>query len=191
MEQRIDDLMTNNVRDIFLSHRSLGKPNVRELSGAIEAQEFRGRHLMTWVDEAEIRPGQSIVGMVNGGLERSRFIGLVMTPDYFRSESGWTDAEWHAALFDDPDNRRARIIPLLVEDCPYIPFLLRHLKMIDLRGSRWAQGLRELIAVLRDEPLPRAIAYRGQLIQPGGKIDRATLLSERAVPDADPDALPE
>jgi len=191
MARRIDELMTNNVRDIFLSHRRIDKPNVWELSAAIEAQEFRGRHLMTWVDDAEIRSGQSIVGLVNDGLERSRFIGVVMTPEYFRSESGWTDAEWHAALFDDPDNRRARIIPLLVEDCPYIPFLLRHLKMIDLRGSRWAQGLRELIAVLRDEPLPRPIAYRGQLIQPGGKVDRATLLSERAVPDADPDALPE
>lgn len=52
MEQRIDELMTHNVRDIFLSHRRIDKPNVWELSAAIEAQEFRGRHLMTWVDDA-------------------------------------------------------------------------------------------------------------------------------------------
>ena len=101
---------------------------------------------------------------MNEGLEKSRFIGIVMTPDYFRSETGWTDAEWHAALHDDPDNRRGRVIPLLAADCPYIPLLLRHLRAIDLRERRYALGLRELLTVLRNEPLPRPIALRGQLI---------------------------
>ena len=91
---------------------------------------------MVWLDEAEIRPGQSVPEMINQGLETSRFVALVMTPAYFRSESGWTDAEWHAALYVDPDNRRARLLPLLVEDCPYIPYLLRHLRAIDFRGNR-------------------------------------------------------
>jgi len=129
--------------------------------------------------------------MINLGLETSRFIGLVMTPAYFQSESGWTDAEWHAALHLDPDNRKARIIPLLVADCPYIPVLLRHLSAIDFRGDRYPQALKELLRVLREEPLPRPIAYRGQLLTPGGQIDRMTLVAERAVPQADPDAVTE
>ena len=69
IKQRIDELMTNNIRDIFLSHRRIDKPIVWELSATIEAQEFRGRHLMTWVDDAGIRSGHSIVGIVNNGLE--------------------------------------------------------------------------------------------------------------------------
>lgn len=178
-------------RDIFLSHRSVDKDFVRQLAADIEDTEFQGRNLMTWLDEAEIRPGQSIVKMVNEGLENSRFIGLILTPAYFESQSGWTDAEWHAALNVDPDNRRGRIVPLLVQDCPYQPFLLRHLKEIDFRGRRYAEGLRELLAVLRDEPLPRPVTHRGQLIQPGGKIDRASLIAERAIPDADPEPFPE
>lgn len=124
-------------RDIFLSHRSTAKPFVRGLAADIEAEEFQGRGLLTWLDEAEIDFGQSIPRMVNEGLQISRFIGLIMTPDYFRNEIGWTDAEWHAALYIDPDNRRSRIIPLLVEDCPVIPPLLRHLRMIDFRGNRY------------------------------------------------------
>jgi len=120
-------------RDIFLSHRGVNKPLVRNLAGDIEAEHFQGKSLLTWLDEAEIHPGQSIPAMVNFGLESSRFIGLVMTPDYFDpNATGWTDAEWHAALHTDPDNRRVRIIPLLLEDCPYIPMLLRHLNAIDL-----------------------------------------------------------
>ncbi len=178
-------------RDLFLSHSSKDKSVVRELAGAIESELYGGRQLTVWVDEAEIRAGESIPGKVNEGLEKSRFIAVVMTPAYFQSTSGWTDAEWHAVLHTDPDNRRARLIPLLVADCPFIPFLLRHLKAIDLRGDRFAQGLRQLLAILRDEPLPRPVMHRGQLITADGRIERATLIAERAVPDADPDVVTE
>lgn len=148
-------------RDIFLSHRSTDKTFVRKVAADIEGQKFGGRDLLTWVDEAEIGPGQSLPGMINEGLEKSRFIGLVMTPSYFSSESGWTDAEWYAALHTDPDNRRQRIIPLLVVDCPYIPILLRYRMAIDFRGNNYQKALQHLLSVLRNEPLPRPVTFRG------------------------------
>lgn len=191
---RSDDGNSNDLRstrDIFLSHRSTDKEFVRSLAADIEGCFHNGRRLTVWLDEAEIRPGQSVPGLINHGLETSRFLALVMTPDYFTSESGWTDAEWHAALHSDPDNRRSRLVPLLVEDCPYIPYLLRHLRAIDFRGNRYGQGFNELVAVLRDEPMPRPTSYRGQLVEPGGRIDRASLVAERALPQADPDPVPE
>jgi transcriptional regulator with XRE-family HTH domain len=178
-------------RDVFLSHRGTNKEIVRELAADIEAETFGDRPLTVWLDEAEIRPGQSIPSLVNSGLETSRFIALVMTPDYFEAKSGWTDAEWHAALHNDPDNRRGRILPLLMQDCPYVPYLLRHLRAIDLRRHRYSEGLKELLAVLKDEPLPRPVTHRGQLIVSGTQLDRSTLIAERAVPDADPDVITE
>ncbi len=178
-------------RDVFLSHRGVDKPFVRRLAADIEATPYRDRYLTAWLDEAEIRPGQTVPGMVNYGLERSRFIVLVMTSAYFTSESGWTDAEWHAALYRDPDNRQGRIIPIIAGDCPYVPMLLRHLLSLDLRGHNYDTDLRRLIAVLRDEPLPRPFTYRGQLIRSNGLIDRVTLVAERAVPEGDPDAVEE
>jgi TIR domain-containing protein len=175
-----------SVRDLFLSHRSVNKDFADRLAADIEASAFQGGRLTTWVDEAEIRHGQSIPGVINLGLERSRFFGLVMTPAYFESDSGWTDAEWHAALHVDPDNRRGRILPLLAADCPYIPMLLRHLRAIDFRDDRYTEGLDDLLRILRDEPLPRPIPYRGQLLT-AGRIDRSTLVAERAVVEAHPD----
>jgi hypothetical protein len=184
-----DGTVPSEFRDIFVSHRSVNKDFVRKLSSAIEKEKFRERNLLTWVDEAEIRPGQSIVRMINEGLEKSRFIGLIMTPEYFQSDSGWTDAEWHAALFTDPDNRRGGILPLLAADCPYIPVLLRHLDLIDFRGNKFQEGLQLLLRILRDEPLPRPSTYNGQLITPSGRINRATLVAERAIPEGDPDVV--
>ena len=180
-------------RDIFLSHshRSIDKDFVRQLAGDIEDKMYQDRQLWTWVDEAEIRPGQSVPAMIEKGLGMSRFFGIIMTPAYFHSESGWTDAEWHSALHQDPDNRQAKIIPLLVEDCPFIPYLLKHLSVIDFRYKNYRSALEKLLAVLREEPLPRPIAHRGQLITSGGQINRQTLISERAVPQADPDVVNE
>src|SRR5207253_7611482 len=62
---------------------------------------------------------------------------------------------------------------------------------IDFRGTRYADGLKELLAVLRDEPVPRPITHRGQLITGSGMLNRATLVAERAVPEADPDPVSE
>lgn len=187
----IERICRESHRDIFLSHRSKDKEFVRRLAADIESQLNGDRRLLTWIDEAEIRPGQSIPAMVNRGLEMSRFFGIVMTPHYFEQGSGWTDAEWHSILHADPDNRRTKLLPLLVEDCPYVPALLRHLLMIDMRAGKYEQGLEQLFRVLRDEPLPRPVAVRGQLVESDGRIDRSSLIAERAVPEADPDAVPE
>lgn len=183
--------MNAPLRDVFLSHRSANKELVRRLAADIEDELWQGRGLLAWLDEAEIPFGGSIPGHINWGLENSRFVAFVMTPEYFDSPSGWTDAEWHAALHNDPDNRKHRLIPILGADCPYIPYLLRHLRSIDIRGDDYKKGLRELLAVLREQPLPRAIAHRGQLIAPSGQIDRAQLVAERAGTDAFPDTKTE
>jgi len=133
------------MRDLFLSHRATSKPLARRIAADIEAVQHAGRNLNVWLDEAEIPLGGSIPGHINWGLEHSRFVLLLMTSDYFESPSGWTDAEWHAALHTDPDNRRHRLLPVLGADCPYIPYLLRHLLGADLRGDKYSSEMTRII----------------------------------------------
>lgn len=178
-------------RDIFLSHSSLDKDIVRRIAAAIEAETWNGRGLLTWFDEAEIPFGGSIPAHIDKGLSNSRFFAACMSPNYFKSASGWTDAEWHAALHQDPDNRRSRIVPLLLTDTPVIPPLLRHLRAVDLRGTRFDAGVNEILAVLREQPLPRPASLRGSLIPSDSRASRAILVAERAIPDADPDVSAE
>ena len=184
-------MITSAFKDVFLSHRYVNKQFVRKLAADIQRETYLDKNLTVWLDEAEINPGQSVTGMINQGLETSRFIALILTPEYFSSDSGWTDAEWHAALYRDPDNRRGCIIPLLAEDCPYIPILLHHLGLIDIRDRKYEQGLRELISILRNQPAFKPAMFRGQLISLSQRIDRRTLIAERSPIDAYPDIIKE
>lgn len=174
-------------RDVFISHRSTDKEWVRHLAAELEKVNVAGNPIRTWVDEAAIRPGQSITGEINKALETSRFVALVLTPDYFQSPSGWTDAEWQAALFKDPAGRNARVLPLLVKDCPYIPALLRHLNMIDFRDKHSFQvALTRLVSAIAGEP-SRASSARGQLISEYGATARESIVADRAPIQGNPD----
>jgi hypothetical protein len=184
--------MTKLERDIFLSHRSADKEFVRRLAADIESEYWQNRTLRAWLDEAEIPPGGSIPAHIEAGLQNSRFVAVVMTSSYFNSPSGWTDAEWHAALHRDPDNRGHRLIPILAKDCPYIPYLLRHLRSVDMRTEAdYKRGVREIVSVLRNEPLPRPVTHRGQLIATSGRIEASQIVAERASIDALPDVKTE
>jgi hypothetical protein len=173
-------------RDVFLSHRATDKDLARRLAADLVSE---GQSV--WLDEAEIPLGGSIPGHINQGLENSRFILLLMTPSYFDSPSGWTDAEWHSALNVDPDNRRHRLLPTIGADCPYIPYLLRHLLSADLRNDKYREGLQKIARTLKGEPLRRPVTHRGQLIAPSGRIDAGQLVAERSGVDAEPDVVVE
>ena len=67
--------LQNFRRDVFISHRSTDKEWVRYLAEQLETVNVAGYPVRTWVDEAEIRPGQSITGEVNKALETSLFRG--------------------------------------------------------------------------------------------------------------------
>jgi len=177
--------------DLFLSHRSTNNDEALRLAERLERKQHAdGRPLRVWLDLLDIEPGQSIVGRVNAGLATAQHVGLLLTPDYLQSPSGWTDAEWQAALFDDPAGRSSRVVPLLLESCPDLPPLLRHLYLIDLRGAAYEAGYQQLVRFLRGET-SRAHRFRGQLVRPDGRVSAETLAAERALEAGAPDPVEE
>src|SRR6266545_1787278 len=177
--------------DLFLSHRSTNNDEALGLAERLEREQHPdGRSLRVWLDLLDIEPGQSIVGRVNAGLGTARHVGLLLTPDYLQSPSGWTDAEWQAALFDDPAGRSSRVVPLLLESCPELPPLLRHLYLIDLRGAAYETGYQQLVRFLRGET-GSAHRFQGQLVRPDGRVSAETLAAERALEAGAPDPVEE
>lgn len=174
-------------RDVFLSHAAFDKPLVRNLANKLSKIEINGRKLTYWLDEAEIKG--SIPGAINAGLEKSRFFAAIMSPQYFNSSSGWTDAEWHAALHVDPDNRAGWFLPILSSNCPYIPILLRHFRWFDLRDDPADKEFNRLANAIRSGEIVEM--DRGREIAPDGGMSLGSIIAERAPVLPAPDKIQE
>lgn len=181
--------------DAFASHRGTTHGDeVRALVARLRAEAFGGRTFDVFFDEDDVDRG-SVVGELEYGLSNSRHLLACMTPAYFQSPSGWTFAEWHAFLYADPDGRTDRVIPVLIADCE-VPMLLKHLKVVDLREprtdterARYSDQYARLVRRIKDEPR-RPERRAGQIVE-DGELAPETLVLERAMIEATPDAVRE
>ena len=186
----IERICKSASRTVFLSHCTCDNKIARRIFEAIESEHGEdGESLSAWFDEAEISPGQSIPQAVQHGIGMSEYFAILMSPDYFASKSGWTEAEWQSAMHEDPSNKQNRIIPLLVNDCPEIPLLLRKFLILDLRGAKFVDGLKDLLRYLRKEPALRSVSLRGELVASSNVRANGELDLDLAKPDSISEAL--
>jgi hypothetical protein len=85
-----------------------------------------------WFDDWCIPVGGDIFHEIEQGLENSRALVLVMSPNTFGSQ--WVTLERNTALFRDPTNRQRRFVQLLLADCK-IPDTLQRYRYIDFREA--------------------------------------------------------
>jgi hypothetical protein len=113
--------------DVLLSHNRAQKPFVREV-----ARQWRKLGLNVFLDEDTIEPGENVAAAVGRAVESSRHIVLIITPDAIASR--WVALEYCGAVYQDPDARQRRLIPVLLEptDASEVPLIVRVLNWIDL-----------------------------------------------------------
>jgi TIR domain-containing protein len=115
------------MNDIFICHASEDKEAVvRPL-----AKGFRANGISCWIDEAEISWGDSIVGKVNEGLAKSKFVLVVLSQKFL--EKHWPQHELNAALNDEASSGEVKVLPLIVGDGPGRKEILAQLPL--LRGK--------------------------------------------------------
>jgi hypothetical protein len=85
--------------DLFLSHYSADKPWTERLAAAIEANRS-GPPLKVFFDKWDIRHGADIPMELEQALQKSRYIGLVLSPESLSSD--WVALERSTAIFRDP-----------------------------------------------------------------------------------------
>jgi hypothetical protein len=113
--------------DVFVSHNRHQKPWVRAL-----VDQWRSLALKVFFDEDTIEPGEDVVGAIERGIERSRHVVFIITPTSVASP--WVAMETAMTIFNDPDARARRLIPVLLEPTPRdrIRPGVRRLNWIDL-----------------------------------------------------------
>ena len=128
--------------DVFLSHSAKNKDVVREVANRLKSDGVR-----VWLDEWEIRPGDSIPAKIEDGLENSRVLLLCLSAEAFGSD--WAQLESHTFRFKDPLNHNRRFIPLRLDDTP-AKGSLAQFSYIDWRQDRREEEYAKLLEACRD-----------------------------------------
>src|SRR6185503_16249844 len=154
--------------DIFLSHNSADKKWVEGLAAQLEAEPLEdkpdSKTIRVFLDIWDIEAGENIVIKLNEGMAKSRFVALIMSPEFFRSN--WTALEWTHCVAEDPRNTRGRIIPILYRDVSTdgkeaisFPAPFRALKHLDFRTPKSKKAFYlELLNRVRGLPTPRGVS---------------------------------
>jgi len=97
------------------------------------AADLKGCGIDVWIDKWQIGIGESIIERINKGIDESDFLIVVLSRNSINSK--WVKEELNAATFMNiQDEKRFRILPVLLEDCT-VPPLLRHRKYANFKDS--------------------------------------------------------
>lgn len=113
--------------DVFLSHSAKDREFTMRL-----ASDLAEAGLRVWLDQWNIKPGDSFAEAIDHAIRDSRFLLIVMSPNYF--QSAWTKQEWQYGLADEINSEGVRLIPILYRDCE-IPPMLRTKQWVDFRDE--------------------------------------------------------
>ena len=108
--------------DIFISYKSENISWVNRLK-----QSLQNRGVKVWLDKDQIRPGDLFAEALENGIQMSRSMGLVITPESLTSN--WVREEYYRALsLVNEDN--LHLIPILLEKAE-LPGFLKGRQYID------------------------------------------------------------
>ena len=93
----------------FLSHSTVYKPFVRQL-----ASDLKSMGVQVWLDEQNIKVGDSIPEKISQGLAESDYFLFVSSKDSVASE--WVKKELNSALVTEVEKRAVHVLPIRLDD---------------------------------------------------------------------------
>lgn len=129
--------------DVFLSHNSADKADVRRLCEQLEKRGVR-----PWLDEREILPGDKWQEVIEAALQKAPAFAIIVGRSGF---GPWHMKELRVALAAET-TRKARVIPVLLPSAPanrVLPDFLSELAWSDLRGGLTDDALSRLTKGIR------------------------------------------
>ena len=118
---------------VFFCHASRDKALVRHIVGELERYGID-----VWIDEREIRVGDSLRQTIEKGLLDSEYVLVALSK--VAIERPWVIEELSAALAIEKERGAKVILPVLLEDCE-IPLFLRDKKYGYIRNSQLVNNL--------------------------------------------------
>lgn len=129
---------------IFLSHNHKDKPFVRRLAANLTAEGVK-----VWLDEAEIKVGDSLIRKISSGIYEMDYLGAVLSPDSVKST--WVQEELEQALHIQISEAYVKVLPILLRDCEMPGFLLDKFYADFRDDNNYQEALEKLLKSIRKQ----------------------------------------
>jgi len=139
LEERIYQLGNQSIK-LFISYSSHDKKIAQKIAKSLKNRGYR-----VWLDEWEIRVGDSIIDKIGKGIIGSDFLLILLSKKSV--ESKWVKQELNVAKMNEINKNKVFILPVLIEDCN-IPSMISDKKYANLRVS-YRRGISEILKVLQ------------------------------------------
>lgn len=114
--------------NVFISHNYKDKPMARKI-----AKELNKYGIKTWIDESEIKLGDSLIEKIRDGLDHMDFLIALISGNSVESE--WVKKELDIVMNSEIEEKRVIAIPILVGKCE-LPGFLKGKLYADMSTSR-------------------------------------------------------
>lgn len=121
---------------VFISHSSADSAIVRRL-----AQDLKDLGASVWLDEWEIKVGDSISQSIQTGIAKADFVAVWLSNKSLTSM--WVEKEWMAKFHQEITVRKTVVLPLLGEKGLQLPYFLLDKRYADFT-EEYESGLQEL-----------------------------------------------
>jgi hypothetical protein len=103
-------------RQVFLSHSHKDRRFTQSL-----AKSLQQRGIGVWLDEAEIRIGESLIEKLRSAIDKVDFVVAIISTASV--ESPWVRKELDIAMNQEIEGKKVKVLPVLKEDCDLPGFL--------------------------------------------------------------------
>lgn len=123
---------------VFMSHSWSDKTFVRKL-----AADLRDIGIRVWLDEAEIRIGDSLIQKIREGIDQIDYVAVVLSEKSTQSE--WVRREVDIAMNQEIEQKRVKVLPLVKDKCD-LPWFLKGKAYADFsKESKYGESLAKLV----------------------------------------------
>lgn len=102
--------------DIFICHSSKDKRFARKLYNKLKLFGVN-----SWIDESEIRIGDSLTTKIGGAINKCNFFGIILSKNSIKSS--WVKKELQIALQKEIKSNKIVVLPILLDKIKIPPFL--------------------------------------------------------------------
>lgn len=147
-----------STKSFFISYAHEDAPAAKRL-----ANDLRSHGHSVWIDEEQIKSGDSLVEKIQEGINSSQNLIVLLSEN--SAKSTWVRQEIASAFQDDPAGSARRIIPVLLDSRAEVPLSLAKLKYIDFTTAEsYFEGLKALSSLAADSEAERKRAALAKLI---------------------------